>query len=145
MSLASDVQNFLVNKYFSLSVIVKSILFMPIVALFFVFCVHRLYQKLFGRKKNHYDELLYLIVGSYVPFVLVSIFIALIPGVGKILFRITMNYPLILVVIAVKAITKLKVWQSIVVVGLGALLAMAGSLMIPLFITSILHTTSVMF
>jgi hypothetical protein len=144
-AIAIDIQTLIINNYFSISKILKSLLFMPIVVLFSVFCIHLLYQRLFGRKKDLYSELLYLIVGVFVPFVLISIFVNHIPVVGEMLYWVVLAYPLILTIIAVKTITKLKVWQSIVIVFLGSVVAVISYFIFPILITSIMYSTSRMF
>jgi hypothetical protein len=126
------------DHYFSLFVLLASIIIVPIVFLFFVFCVHLLGQRLFDRRKDHYSELLYLAVGIFVPYVFLDFLITSLPIVGDTLSLVTPLYPLVLTVIAVVAITKLKTWQSIVVVSLASVLATAGAFCIPVFIFGIM-------
>jgi hypothetical protein len=119
--------------------ILLSILFIPIAFLFFVFCLHRLYQLLFGRKKELYQEFLYLTVGIFVPFILLNLCVSFLPEVGEILSWVTLLYPIVLTFLAVKAITNLRFWQSIVIVLLSLLLATAGFFLIPAFILSLMN------
>ena len=137
-----DIQTLIIKNYFSVSKILKSILFTPVVVLISVFVVHLLYQRLLGKKKDLYSELLYLIVGIFVPFVIVSLFVNQIPVVGKALFWATLAYPLILIVIAVKTITELKIWQSIMIVFLGSVVAVIAYFSIPILFSSIMFFTS---
>jgi hypothetical protein len=136
-----DIQTMLIKNYFSVSKILKSVLFMPIVVLFAVFSIHWLYQRLFGRKKDLYSELLYLIVGIFVPFVVISFLVNQIPIIGEALFWITLAYPLILTVIAVKTMTKLKIWQSVLIIFLGSVVAVIGYFVIPILLTSLMFFT----
>ena len=121
---------------FSVSRILKALLFAPIVFIFSVFCIHMFYQKFFGRKKYYYEELLYLIVGIFVPFMLASILASNIPIIGVVVSLMILAYAVILTVIAVKAITKLKIWQSVIVVFSGLVVAAIGYFVIPILIFS---------
>ncbi len=127
--------------HFSLSRLVKALLFVPIVVIFSVFCLHMFYQKFFGRKKYYHEELLYLIVGIFVPFVVASILATYIPVVGEVLSWIVLAYPVILTVIAVKAITRLKIWQSVIVVFCGLVVAIIGYVVIPILILNLMSST----
>jgi hypothetical protein len=135
-----NIHVFLVRKTFLIPAFLFTILFLPIVFLFFVFCIHMLYKRLFKRKKDYYTQLLYLIVGIFVPFTIIYVCFAQIPVVGEVLFWTTLIYTLILTVVAVTAVTKLKIWQSIAVVLLGSVLAIDGFFCIPAFIFSIMQT-----
>jgi hypothetical protein len=126
---------------FSFSRILKALLFTPIVFILSVFCIHMFYQKFFGRKKYYDEELLYLIVGIFVPFMLASILVSNIPIVGGVVSWIIFAYAVILTVIAVKAITKLKIWQSVIVVFSGLVVAAIGYFVIPLLIFSLMSST----
>lgn len=135
----------LVQNAFSVFVLVFTILFLPLVFLFFVFCIHILYKRLFNRKKDCYTELLYLIVGIFTPCILILVLFNQVPIFGEILFWATLLYTLFLTIVAVKAITKLKIWQSITVVILGSVLAIAGFFCIPIFFLSIMRTVPKVF
>lgn len=126
--------------FFSLSGLIQAFVFTPIVFLFFVYCMHAFYQKFFGRKKYYDEEMLYLSVGIFVPFVLVGFLIAYIPVVGGVLSSIVLVYPVILTVIAVTAITKLKIWQSVIVVFSSLVLAAIGYFIIPILIYSLMSS-----
>ncbi len=126
---------------FSLSKLIKAFLFTPIVFLFFVFCMHAFYQRLFGKKKYYDEEMLYLSVGTFVPFVLVGFLTTYIPVIGGVLSWIALAYPVILTVIAITAITKLKTWQSAIVVFSSLVLATIGYFIIPAIILSLMSST----
>ncbi len=126
---------------FSLSKLIKAFLFTPIVFLFFVFCIHTFYQRFFGRKKFYDEELLYLAVGIFVPFVIVGFLATYIPVFGEVLSWAVLAYPIILTVIAVTAITKLKIWQSAIVVFSGLIVATIGYFIIPALILSLMSST----
>ncbi len=127
--------------FFSLSKLIKAFLFTPIVFLFFVFCMHNFYQKFFGKKKYYDEEMLYLSVGIFAPFVLAGFLVTYIPVVGGVLSWIALVYPVILTVIAVTAITKLKIWQSVIVVFSSLVLATIGYFVIPALILSLMSST----
>jgi hypothetical protein len=134
-----------IRRSFSLSTFLLGIFFLPVEFFFFVFCIHMLYQRLFGRKKNYYTELLYLIVGIFVPFTIISFIVSPIPVVGTYLSWTISLYPLVLTMIAVMSITKLNAWQSVAVVLLSSVLAAAGLFCIPAFFLSIMRTVPTVF
>ncbi len=119
--------------------IIGTILIFPIVFLVLVFFTHLFYQRLFRRKKDRYSELLYLFVGIFVPFVVINLLVGLIPDIGLILADIVLVYIFVLAIVAVKAVTKLKLWQSIVTVVLGLLFASIGFLCLPAFLLSMMN------
>ncbi len=129
------------GDFFSLFKLIKAFLFTPIVFIFFIFCIHTFYQRFFGRKKYYDEELLYLAVGIFVPFVIVGFLTMYIPVVGRALSWIALAYPVILTVIAVAAITKLKIWQSAIVVFSGLIAATIGYFIIPALILSLMSST----
>ncbi len=120
--------------------ILASILLVPVIFLFYVFCVHILYKRLFHRKADHYDELLYLMVSIFVPFTLVAILLLLIPKVGSALSIISMIYAVMLVAIAVKTITKLSIAKALITVIFGTLIALLGYILIPAFVFGLMNT-----
>ena len=126
---------------YSLGTIILTIIVFPVILLFFVFCVHRLYQRSFHRNKDYYQELLYIMVGIFVPiFGIMSSLISLIPQIGEAFSIILSVYSVFLAIIAVKAITKLKLWQAGVSVVVGFVLAAAGVLVIPAILLSLMST-----
>lgn len=132
---------FTFRRFFSLALLLESVLLLPVVFLLFVFCVYKFCQKLTGRKKDYYSELLYLIVGICVPFSIISFGVAYIPGIiGYILGWITSIYPYILIIIAVKAITRIKIWQSFIVCSLSLIVAMIGFVCILFFFQGLMTT-----
>ena len=134
--------NYLITMgYFSLSRILKAVMFVPIVFIFSVFCIHMFYQKFFGRKKDYHEGLLYLTVGTFVPFALATIFVGYIPVIGVTLSWIAIAYAVILTVIAVKSITKLKVWQSAIVFFYGLVVSVIGYFVIPILIFGVMSST----
>jgi hypothetical protein len=112
----------------------------PIEFIFFVFCLHLMGKRLFHLEQDHYEEIVYLMAGILLPFMSFSYLVGLLPDIGTILgWAITMYIP-VLMVIAIKAVTRLRVGQTIVVVVLSVLLAGVGALCIPLFFFRFLST-----
>lgn len=121
------------------AIIIGMVMFFPIAFLVFVFFIHLFYQRLFRRKKDLYSEFLYLSVGVMTPISLINLLVPLIPNVGLALAAIVWVYLFVLIVIAVKAVSKLNVWQSTLTVFLGLLFASLGFLCIPAFILSMMN------
>ena len=136
--LIADAIIYFATGYFPVSRILMSLIFLPIIFLVFVFSLDILYKKLFDRKKSYYDELLYLVVGVYTPFSVISSLTSLIPKVGQILSWILFVYPLLLVILLLKSLTNLKFWQASVVVSLGTILTLGSLFCIPAFILSMM-------
>ena len=130
---------FAYDYLFHPATIIFATLLFPIVFLVFVFFTHLFYQRLFRRKKDYYSEFLYLFIGIFVPLSAIHFLVGLIPNIGPTLSNIIWAYLFVLIVIAVKAVSKLKVWQSIVTVFLGFLFASLGFLCIPAFLLSMMN------
>ncbi len=60
------------DQAFSVPLTLVAILLLPLAILLFVFCLQFVYRRVFSRAEDHYDELLYLVVGNFVPFAVVS-------------------------------------------------------------------------
>lgn len=110
----------------------------PLVFLVFVFGIHLVSQKVFHRKKNHYNQLLYLMTAIFVPFTIVDLFVGYLPNVGVYLHGVIVFYMVALMVVAVKTIVKLRAWESIVTILLALLLAAGGMVCIPIFVLSLI-------
>ena len=131
---------FLLFDYvYPLWVTISTILFVPITFLVFVFFTHLFYQRLFHRKKDYQAEFLYLTVGISVPFVVIGSIVPVVPQIGTTLAWISLLYPIILMIIAVRAITKLYVWQATVTVFLGLFFSVLGFLCLPVFFFSMMN------
>jgi hypothetical protein len=141
VSFVLELNYLIVIGHFSLSGILKAILFVPIVFIFSVFCIHMFYQRFFGRKKDYHEELMYLIVGIFVPFTLASVIVGYIPVIGMPVSWVVLVYAVILTVIAVKTIAKLKIWQSAIVVFSGLVVAVIGYFVIPILIFGVMSST----
>ena len=139
-AIALNVNLALFDNYFSVSTLLTSILLLPIGFLFFVFCVHWVSRRVFTLPKDRYDELLYLVVANFVPFMVISGLVGWIPMVGRAFGDFALYYPLILTVVALKAITGLRIWQAIIAVVLAAIIAAVGFVCIGSLVFSIMRT-----
>jgi hypothetical protein len=129
-----------VYKYvFSVSLVIMTFLVFPLVFLFLAFCIDTVYCKVFHHKNTYYDEFLYIAVAIFVPFQILSSSLSLIPTIGIYLGWASIIYPIILLIVAVKSLTKLKTWETIVTVVLSIILALAGFFCIPVFLLSIMR------
>ena len=122
-----------------------ALIFLPIVFLFYVYCVNFLYIRMFRRKKSYYDELLYLMTCILVISAVINSVISFLPLQCRFICWIPIIYGLVLNVIAVKSIISLKIWESVLTVVIGAILAMGGLICIPLFMISMLNSIPRMF
>ena len=138
--------NYLLFRHPEKFVTVLGVLFiMPFVFLFYVFCMNTIYMRVFHRKTSKYDELLYSMTSIYILFMLLLVLLSAIPMIGAYANWVSFVYALILLVIAVRGITKLKVWESIVTVIVSTILGGAGFLCIPAIIGSLMTTVPKVF
>jgi hypothetical protein len=100
-----------------------SVVAVPIEILFYVFWIRTFQRKVFHGETDYYNELLYVIVAIYVVMGVMSKFLALIPILLVASTWIAYAYFIILTMVAVRAITKLDLWKTIVTVLLSFLLA----------------------
>ncbi len=118
---------------------VATVFLIPIAFLFLVYCIHMLQQRLFRKKAYHYPELLYLLVGICVPIAVVNVILGR-GALADILFWVICAYGLVLAVMAVAAVTRLRIWQASIAVVLSLILAAGGFVCIGLFIISLIQT-----
>jgi hypothetical protein len=118
------------------------IVVLPIELLFFVFWIHTLFHKVFKRKRDCYKELLFVITAIIVGLSLLTIPISLIPQIGVWLGWAITIYQVLLVLLAIKTITKLMLWESIVVLIFSLLLTASIAVCLPLFIITMLDSTA---
>ena len=120
--------------------VLSTLFIVPIQFIFFVFCIHLLGKRLFHLKQNHYEEIVYIMGGILLPFMSINYLVGLIPDIGSILNWPVILYIPVLMVIAINAVTNLKVGQTIVVVVFSLVLAGVGALCITLFFFRLIST-----
>lgn len=103
---------------------------LPIILIFFVYILHYLYLKLFHRKKVYHEQMLFILPNIILGLTIVQYILDLIPGVGLYLGYLANLYMLILLIQAVKAITRLKLFQSITVVILSVIISGVSAIFI---------------
>lgn len=122
----------------SLYGIVAGLIFYPILFFLFVYCLNSLSKSLFHLNKDFHAEILYLVVGIYTPFSIIQAGINVLPKIGIIAGWISYIYPLILLTIAIKSLTKLNYWKTLVTIFLSSIIAILGLLFILPFFMNIL-------
>jgi hypothetical protein len=130
---------------FSISLIERlllSAIALPIGILVQVFWIHTIYQKVFRRKKYKYDELLYSIAMILVTPSLLSSVLIYIPKIGPIIMQMTGIYQLVLGLLAIRAITKLNLWQSFITLVMSLLMAVISIALVPFCLTSLYCSTA---
>jgi hypothetical protein len=98
------------------------------------------YRKIFHHKQTYYDEFLYIWVIIFVLYQILASLSDLIP-VARESYYLSWAlylYPITLLSMAVKAITKLKVWQAIMTVVLSIILTLSFLACMPAFILSMI-------
>lgn len=134
-----NVYDFFVRGIFSVSLFLFTALLIPVDFLFFVFCINMLHMRLYNKKKDCYDELLYLIVAIFVLFIFVFSLFSQAPILGELISWAILIYAAVLTVLAVKSVTQLEFGHSIVVVSLSLILAVGGFFCFPAFFASIMQ------
>ncbi|HNT54922.1 MAG TPA: hypothetical protein PKG95_09440 [Anaerolineaceae bacterium] len=112
-------------------------IFAPIGFLCFVFCLDAMNRKIYGASKSRYDEFLYLITALFVPFMLLTFLLSLIPVAGAYLAWVIWLYPIFLLVQVIRALTRLKPAQAIILTALSILLGGTGAVCLPIFLLSL--------
>ena len=130
-----------VFKYvFPIHVIILTFILIPLFSFFLAFCLDTIYRKIFHRKKTYYDEFLYIGIVILIVSQFVFSILNLIPAIrGNYLLWASYLYPIVLLIIAVKSLTKLKGWQAAITVILSVLLALAGFLCMPTFLFNLIR------
>ena len=128
------------NYVYPIYVIVSSFILIPIGFFFLAFCLDTIYRKVFHRKKTYYDEFLYIGVAIFFVSQIFILLLSVIPALrDTYLSWALFLYPIILLIIAVKSLTKLKGWQASLTVVLSVVLASLFLLCGPLFLFSLIR------
>jgi hypothetical protein len=115
-------------------------IFFPLLFYFYVLFTNFLYKRLFKRKKDYVDELLYLYVIIFYLCYIFNVATSYIPVIGFYLSWGTYLYFIILNILALRSLTKLKLWQSTITVIISLLIGLIGVILIPMFIFSLMRT-----
>jgi hypothetical protein len=101
---------------FKFTILLYGVLIFPLVIILVPSATHFMLQRLFHRKQYLYDRLLYIFTAILVLFQLIVNPIGYFapPAIASALSYILIAYQFVLFVIAVKAIAKIKYWQSVV-------------------------------
>jgi len=125
--------------------LIIAIIIMPIWFLLFVYLLEYINKRVFHRKQSWYEELLF---STTIVFILTTV-LDLIPIVlnyeNDMLNLALLIYPIALLIISVIAITKVKIWQSIVSVLLVSGLSVGAFLFIGFFLMSMIQVVPSMF
>jgi hypothetical protein len=112
----------------------------PILVLFYVYWIRFFHRKVFHRNKECCDELLYVITIIYVVTVFLSKLMTFVPISPEASMVIAYAYLLVLAAVAVQAITKLHLWETIAAVISSFLLTIATYFCALLFIFGLFST-----
>jgi hypothetical protein len=114
------------------------IIILPISVLTCATSIHFFYKRVYHHKQNRYDEILYLTAAVFIIVLTLVIGISFIPGiVGAVLGWTMLLYLVILLTIAVKTITKLSIWETLITVLVSLIVAGAAFLGSPCLIASL--------
>lgn len=132
-----SVSPILVGQPVAFALMVFGAVLLPIGALLWAACLNYLTNRLSYRTRNLHDKLYYSLVCILIPTTLIGLIVAFFPIPFGILNLIVLLYQLLLIGIAVQAITKLKLWQTVVVTVLGSTIALAMIACMPMAIFSL--------
>ena len=141
--ITSSLINLLTHQISTVLIVILlwGLIIFPVGISLLVFWIHTVYQKVFRRKKNKHDELMYSVAMIFVTTSWLSTGLFFIPEVGPIISQYMWIYQLILGFLAIRAITKLNIWQSFVTLVISVLLAVVSIAILPLCITSLYGST----
>jgi hypothetical protein len=128
------------NYIYPIYVIISSLILIPIDFFILAFCLDAVYRKFSRRKKMYYEEFLYLEVVIFIVSQMLILLLSLIPAVRNTnLLWVLFLYPVVLLIVAVKSLTKLRVWQATIAVILSVTLAASFLICGPLFLFSLIR------
>lgn len=116
----------------------------PTVLLFWVLCILFIYRLMFHGDFNLYGGLVCAAVCILIPVNLVRAVLLLIPVAGPVLSFLAFAYQGILAVVAVYAITRLKILQAIMVVVVGSVIAAGVIYLLSIFMLRLASTTAML-
>lgn len=129
-----------ITIYNPVGYIIISLLF-PIGFFFYPFLVNFFHKKIFKRKADHHIELIYLMVSIFFVLYNLNILATFVPPpFGIYLGFASYVYYFVLNILALKALTHLKFWQSLVTVFISTIFAVPGFFCIPIFIINFVRT-----
>lgn len=131
-----------ITDYLRWYAVIIASLVLPLGFLFFIFVLHTLYKKLFNRKKELHSEFLYIITAILFIAVLINSLTIFLPAPFMTYAGHLINaYIVFMMIFAIKALTNMKVWQSIVTIVLSILIGGLGFICVPVFILLVTSTT----
>jgi len=119
-------------------VIIGTLMF-TIGILFWVFCIHYLCMVLFHKRTNYYEALLYIVVSIYTVAITFSIILYILPFGNGMLDLVAFIYFLVLVTIAIRAITNLAWWKTLITMTISTSLAIGCIATSPLLIINLMR------
>lgn len=125
------------QKIISIPTILTVLFLVPLAVVVFTSSLNFICQRIFQRKAYIYDKLIYITVSilpGFVVFVPVAGLMA--PDVFAVLSFLVLCYQVALMVIAVKAIVELELWQALVAVALSIVAGIAICIVIFILIVS---------
>jgi len=120
-------------------------LVVPTVTLFWVFCLQWVYHLLYHGNHNLYVGLLCGVVCILVPVNLVRVVLLVIPVAGPALSWLVFAYQAILLVVAVQAITRIKVFQAILGVVVSSLITAGAIYLLSILMLRLASSTALLF
>ena len=128
-----------------LAQLIISIIVMPIWFLLFVYLLEYLNKRIFHQKKSWHDELLFSITIIYILTTVLELIPIVLNYDNEILNLVLLIYPIALLIISVFSITKVNIWQSLVIVFVGSALSAGALLFIVFFVLSLVQVVPAMF
>ena len=119
--------------------LVVAVFLIPVWILLFVYLLHHFNQKLFHSEVYCYEELLYIIVVIYVVTTLINLMPIVFHFDNRLLNLALIIYPLGLVIVGFKSITKVNIWQSTLNVFISLVISVVGFVFIGFFLISLIQ------
>ncbi len=129
---------------FPIAAVILGFIIIPLYFLVLAFSLDTLCRKIFHRKKSYYEEFLYIGVVVFIISQLLFYLLSWIPFLGTDYLTFTSIavaylYPIVLLIVAVKSLTKLTVWQATLTVILGVVSTIIGWFCIIVFMLSLMR------
>ena len=129
---------------FSKGAVILGFIIIPLYFLVLAFSLDTLYRKIFHRQKSYYEEFLYIGVVIFIISQLLFYLLIWIPFLGTDYLAFTSIavaylYPIVLLIVAVKSLTKLTAWQATLTVILGVGSTIIGWLCMIVFMLGLMR------
>jgi hypothetical protein len=123
---------------FDPATVLAGVVVLPLGVMLWAAAVDFLYRRIYDHQARLYNALFYCIVCVFVPTTILNALLQLVPMVSSVADWLVPLAQVALVTMAVIAITRLRLWQAILLVAVSAVTALVASLLLTLLFARLL-------